>query len=374
MSNFTPAQPQRREQAPLTGKDAAENTRIEFAPESKTDEVAELPPSYAPTSPRTPEATASTDENEDASASEGDDEPTSHKANPPSAVVKSWRKHRETILVIIVVLIVSALIKSFVIQSFRIPSQSMENTLLVGDYVTVAMYDAEDYTRGDVVVFVDPDSWLNVPDSTGIKGLIKDGLMLIRLLPEHSGHHLIKRVIGMPGDHVWCDGTGPIIVNGVALDETYLKPGVAPSTIPFDVVVPEGYVWVMGDNRANSADSRYHESDIYGGFVPMDKIVGPATTVVWPLNRFTQLDKGEQVFDDVPAPSQPAPSLNESIEERGIAEQDGDVQQSAESASPKGDLEESIQDSPADGAEQLSDDEESREDGSGVENADSNGN
>ena len=222
---------------------------------------------------------------------------------------RRWIPHRSTILVVVIVIALTALFKTFVIQWFEIPSGSMENTLKVGDGVAVTMYDAKDLERGDVVVFTDPDNWLNVEDPTGLRGVIRDTLVLIHLLPENTGHYLIKRVIGVAGDHVVADGRGSLTVNGAPLDETYLKIGTSPSEVAFDVVVPEGFVWVMGDNRSNSADSRYHQGDSHGGFVPIDDVAGVAKVVVWPISHWRGLGGGHEAFKDVPEPGRaPAPA------------------------------------------------------------------
>ncbi|WP_425320914.1 signal peptidase I [Actinomyces bowdenii] len=146
--------------------------------------------------------------------------------------------------------LIVALVRTFIVQSFIIPSGSMEDTLVEGDRVVVTMYDSEQIERGDVVVFTDPDNWLDVTEPTGLRGLGQDILETVRILPRDAGHHLIKRVIGLPGDHVVADGEGSLSVNGVPIQEPYLKPGRLASEVPFDVVVPEGHVWVMGDNRS----------------------------------------------------------------------------------------------------------------------------
>ena len=216
---------------------------------------------------------------------------------------RRWIPHRSTILVVVIVVALTALFKTFVIQWFEIPSGSMENTLEVGDEVAVTMYDAQDLERGDVVVFTDPDHWLDVEDPTGLRGVIRDTLVLIHLLPENTGHYLIKRVIGVAGDHIVADGRGSLTVNGAPLDETYLKNGTSPSEVAFDVVVPEGFVWVMGDNRSNSADSRYHQDDAHGGFVPIDDVIGVAKQIVWPLSRWSGLSEGREAFAAVPDPA-----------------------------------------------------------------------
>ncbi|WP_249435535.1 MULTISPECIES: signal peptidase I [unclassified Actinomyces] len=202
----------------------------------------------------------------------------------------------------VLALAVIILVRSLVLQTFVIPSGSMEDTLVDGDRVAVTMYDADDLERGDVVVFRDPGGWLTVTEPTGLRGAVQDLLVALRILPEDPGHHLIKRVIGLPGDRVVADGSGTVSVNGVVLDEGYVKEGRSGSDVAFDVVVPEGFIWVMGDNRSNSADSRYHQDDAHGGFVPMSEVVGVAKAVVWPLDRLGTLSGGHEPFSAVPEP------------------------------------------------------------------------
>ena len=107
----------------------------------------------------------------------------------------------------------------------------------------------------------------------------------------------------MPGDHVVADGKGSFTVNGVELHEGYLKPGRSASEVAFDVTVPEGYIWVMGDNRSNSSDSRYHQNDVHRGFVPVGNVVGVAKNVVWPYSHWSSLTSGQEVFSQVPKPT-----------------------------------------------------------------------
>ena len=208
-----------------------------------------------------------------------------------------------TLSYLVVAVAIIALIRTFVIQSFTIPSGSMEDTLTEGDRVTVTMYDSHDIERGDVVVFTDPDHWLTTQEPAGLQGALQDFLVAIRIFPRDAGHHLIKRVIGMPGDHVVADGNGSLSVNGVEIHEDYLKPGRSASDVAFDITVPEGYVWVMGDNRANSSDSRYHQNDAHHGFVPVGNVVGVAKHVVWPYSHWSGLTDGRQVFSQVPDPT-----------------------------------------------------------------------
>ena len=244
-------------------------------------EAVDLPPSYPPT--RRPRPLPIPGQEDDASGP------------------RPRRGWLSTVIVVLVVIALSAFIKTHIVQTFEIPSGSMEDTLRTGDQVSVRMYDAHNIHRGDVVVFSDPGGWLDdAKDPTGLQGLVRSGLILTGLLPKNSGHHLIKRVIGVAGDHITADGTSALSVNGVPLDETYVRQGAAPSSVPFDVVVPEGCVWVMGDNRSNSSDSRFHQDDPHGGAVPLTDVVGVATNVVWPVGHWDSLDDGEAVFKDVP--------------------------------------------------------------------------
>ncbi|WP_432565584.1 signal peptidase I [Kineococcus sp. SYSU DK003] len=213
---------------------------------------------------------------------------------------------KETVLVVAVALVVSLVVKTFLLQAFFIPSQSMEETLDIGDRVIVSKLTPGpfDLHRGDVVVFSDPGNWLSqtAPPERGPVGtVVAEALTFIGLLPEDSDDHLIKRVIGLPGDHVvCCDASGQITVNDEPVDETsYLAQGAAPSLDPFDVTVPEGQLWVMGDNRDESADSRYNrESQPYHGFVPVDLVVGRAYAVVWPVSHWDWLGT-PSAFDQV---------------------------------------------------------------------------
>jgi len=197
-------------------------------------------------------------------------------------------------MVLAIALGLSLLIKTFLVQAFFIPSVSMENTLLVGDRVLVSKLTPGPFElkHGDVVVFADSGKWLP-PSSHESEGAIRDGirsgLMFVGLLPADSDEHLIKRVIGLPGDKVvCCDAKGRVTVNGTALDEPYLYPGDSPSDQPFSITVPAGRLWVMGDHRSDSADSRAHP-DSFGGTIPLTDVVGKAFVKVWPLDRIDTL-------------------------------------------------------------------------------------
>lgn len=194
-------------------------------------------------------------------------------------------------LVVVSALLLSLLIKTFFFQSFYIPSPSMEPTLLEGDRILVTKWrpDPLPLRRGDVVVFKDPAHWLGIPaaDESGLHRIAKDVLTWTGLLPEDAGEHLVKRVVGLPGDVVECtDADSAVTVNGVTLPESYVADGARACGIEFRVEVPQGYLWVMGDNRDDSADSRAHMGDPGGGTVPVANVVGTTFAVVWPFDHF----------------------------------------------------------------------------------------
>ncbi|MFI7445724.1 signal peptidase I [Nonomuraea indica] len=198
---------------------------------------------------------------------------------------------KELPVLVVVALVLALIIKTFVIQAFYIPSESMQNTLLKDDRVLVnkLVYHTRDIERGDVVVFSGIDSWdqefqLEEP-ANPVAGFFRWIGTAFGVVPGERDY--IKRVIGVGGDHVkCCDSKGRVTVNGVALDEeSYLFPGNEPSDKFFDVKVPEGHLWVMGDHRAVSLDSRAHQGDPGGGSIPESQVVGRAFVIVWPFSR-----------------------------------------------------------------------------------------
>ncbi len=195
---------------------------------------------------------------------------------------------REFPILIIVALAVSLLIKSFLVQFFYIPSGSMENTLQIGDRVAVNKlpFISKTINRGDVVVFRDPANWLPEPyEASGNKilGKIKDGLVTVGVLPNPAKQYLVKRVIGVAGDKVICCNNGKLTINGKETSEPYIFAGNKASELDFNITVPEGKIWVMGDHRGSSADSRYHQDDVNNGFVPVSKVTGQVFATIWPI-------------------------------------------------------------------------------------------
>ena len=209
---------------------------------------------------------------------------------------------RELPILVVSALILSIVVKTFLVQFFYIPSGSMENTLQVNDRVGVNKLGAlfSDIKRGEVVVFRDPASWLSAPydDSTGISKVIKESLVFVGILPDPAKQYLIKRVIGDGGDHVvCCSPSGKLTVNDVEVTEPYIFEGNKPSDSTFDVTVPQGFIWVMGDHRGASADSRFHTDDPNKGMVPLDKVTGRALFVIWPLKNSGILEVGKDLSE-----------------------------------------------------------------------------
>lgn len=225
---------------------------------------------------------------------------------------------RELLAVVIGAVIVASLLRGFVGQMFIIPSISMQNTLQVNDRVVVEKLSS--IKRGQVVVFADPGGWLS-GTRPAERGPVGRALEFVGVLPDTSTEHLIKRVVGMPGDHVvCCDSQGRITVNDIPLDEAsylYRTPdGVLadPSKIRFDVVVPADRLFLLGDNRGASRDSRCHLNDTGGGqtkgenaFVSLDLVVGRAIAVAWPVSDAHRLPI-PATYAGVGVPVEPAPA------------------------------------------------------------------
>ena len=200
---------------------------------------------------------------------------------------------KEFPFLIVVALVVSLFIKTFIVQFFFIPSGSMENTLQIDDRVAVNRlpFISNNIKRGDVVVFRDPDNWLPAADietAPFVIAKLKSALVAVGVLPNPAKQYLVKRVVGVAGDRViCCTTTGKITVNGKEMVEPYIFDGNVPSDMNFDVTVPKGKLWVMGDHRGASADSRYHQEDINKGFVPLNRVTGRVLAVIWPIKSIS---------------------------------------------------------------------------------------
>jgi signal peptidase I len=216
---------------------------------------------------------------------------------------------RDIVLIFIAAIIVSVGIKTFLIRSFYIPSGSMENTLQINDRIIVdeLVPNLIPVKHGDVVVFADPGGWLDgeptIAQPTGFVGAIDWAFSAVGLTSPDSNDHLVKRVIGLPGDKVsCCNVSGQMSVNGVPLKEPYLDlpPGITRvAEDDFSVTVPKNSLWVMGDNRYDSRDSRANVNGPTKGFVPMSDVTGRAFVISWPASHWTWLSDYPNVFDGV---------------------------------------------------------------------------
>jgi signal peptidase I len=198
---------------------------------------------------------------------------------------------KELPILLVVAIVVAVVVRAFVLQTFYIPSESMEHTLNINDRVLVnkLVYAFREPQRGEIIVFEAPANWRSGAED----------------------EDFIKRVIGIPGDRiVCCDSNQRLMINGYALDEPYIyrdsdgTPDLA-SEQPFDIVVPAGRYWMMGDHRSHSSDSReryVRSRDVNGSTIPESAVVGRAFVVFWPLGRAGWLSVPEQ-FDKVPAPA-----------------------------------------------------------------------
>jgi signal peptidase I len=230
---------------------------------------------------------------DDANPEATGESPEANGENEKSGTKRKRPFWRDLSIIVIAALILTILLKAFVVQVFSIPSGSMENTLLPGDRILVnkMVYRFRPIERGDIVVFSGSGSW--DPPTTGpsdpFARFWDDVTGLVGI--AGPGTDYVKRVIGVPGDHVvCCNALGQVTVNGVALSEkSYIYPGAAPSQIRFNITVPPGRLWVMGDNRADSDDSRYRTGDPGGGTIPESAVVGRAFLIIWPLSRISDL-------------------------------------------------------------------------------------
>ena len=200
---------------------------------------------------------------------------------------------RDLVVIVVAALALTILLKAFVVQVFSIPTGSMENTLLPGDRILVSkiVYRFRPIARGDIVVFSGAGSWdpTTAAPSNPLERIWDDAVNLVGIAGPQTDY--VKRVIGIPGDHVvCCNASGQVTVNGVPLSESsYIVPGAAPSLLHFNVIVPAGRLWVMGDDRGDSDDSRYRMNDAGEGTIPESAVVGRAFLIIWPVSRISGL-------------------------------------------------------------------------------------
>lgn len=208
---------------------------------------------------------------------------------------------REVAIVIVVALIASALLRAFVVQAFFVPSGSMLPEIQLHDRILVSRIGGID--RGEVVVFQDPGNWIPAAEEPEPPSGVRKAFEWIGVLPASGHEHLVKRAIGLPGDHVVCCDKGKLVINDVPVDESdFLRQGdKRADNYSFDVIVPAEHIFVLGDNRYVSGDSSRQIDclDPMAGFVPMDLVTGRAFAVIWPRENMHML-RVPDAYDDVP--------------------------------------------------------------------------
>jgi signal peptidase I len=272
--------------------ESAASGEPEQARPSSADNGAEAPDQAESEAGSKAEATGQAEDGDAAAREQPDGKAASGGGKPAARRARRKRSFwREFPILVVVALLLAVVIKTYAIQAFFIPSGSMENTLEIGDRVLVnkLVYDVRGIHRGDIVVFNGDGSWDPGTAPRNTNFVVKFGQGFASMFGfGHPGDILIKRVIGLPGDKVaCCDAQGKVTVNGVPLTEqSYLYPGDAPSEIRFNIVVPPGRLWVMGDHRLISDDSRDHLGQPGGGTIPENAVIGRAFVLIWPISRW----------------------------------------------------------------------------------------
>lgn len=212
----------------------------------------------------------------------------------------------ECVTVLVLAIVISFVVKTFLMRAFYIPSESMQPTLDVEDRIVVNLLapGMMELERGDVVVFEDTREWWGSAPSTETNAF-QDTMVFLGLMPDTSAHYVVKRVVGLGGDEVeCCDDQGRLMVNGEPVEEPYVYPGNEPSAMEFSVDVPEDHVWLLGDHRDASADSRAHVDDPDAGSVPEEDVTGRSVAIVWPWDRWAGGGSEREPFENVPEPAQ----------------------------------------------------------------------
>jgi signal peptidase I len=259
-------------------------------------------PEATPDEDATAEAQRAVDETADATTGpEPVPDEDSRDETPPakkSAFGSFGRFAREVVIIVAVALIASALLRAFVVQAFFVPSGSMLPTIQLHDRILVSRIG--DIDRGEVVVFEDPGNWIPAAEQAAPPSGVRKALEFVGVLPASGHEHLVKRVIGLPGDRVICCEDGKLSINGVEVDESsFIKPGdKRADNVSFDVLVPKDTIFVLGDNRYVSGDSSRHP-DGQEAFVPTDLVTGRAFAVIWPSDNIQVLHI-PSAYDDVP--------------------------------------------------------------------------
>jgi signal peptidase I len=240
---------------------------------------------------------------------QGGGEPPSGAVPPPGRDHRGPRKRsglsrvlvvgREVAIVVVVALVASALLRAFVVQAFFVPSGSMLPTIKLEDRILVSRIGG--ISRGEVVVFEDPGNWIPTAEQPPPPSGIRKALEFVGVLPASGHEHLVKRVIGLPGDHVVCCSHNHLVINGVEVDEAaFIKPGARRAdNVSFDVVVPADHIFVLGDNRYVSGDSSRHLQEGQEGFVPESLVTGRAFAIIWPQSDIGWLHVPD-AYDKVP--------------------------------------------------------------------------
>ncbi|MGI8577251.1 MAG: signal peptidase I [Nocardioidaceae bacterium] len=226
---------------------------------------------------------------------------------PPSTARRAFRATRELVVIVVIALVASALLRAFVVQAFFVPSGSMLPEIRLDDRIVVSRIG--DIERGEVVVFQDPGGWIPPSEQAQPPGPLQSALEWVGILPASGHGHLVKRVIGLPGDHVrCCNVAGRLVINGNPVNESsFLFQRDQPAdNVSFDVVVPQGHIFVLGDHRYVSYDSSRHlqEGNGEGAFVPESLVTGRAFAVIWPLGH-AHLMRIPAAYADVPTGTTP---------------------------------------------------------------------